>query len=96
MSDDIPTKLITTIFAVGDTIFAGTDNGIYRSTNDGETWIEANTGLSESQMILSFTKSGEYILVGTSGQGVFRSADNGENWEPCSEGLTDLYIKSFS
>ncbi|MCZ7615734.1 MAG: hypothetical protein M5T52_19845 [Ignavibacteriaceae bacterium] len=43
-----------TSFAVGGTmIFAGTYDGIFRSTNDGQDWIGVNTGLSNT-IISSF------------------------------------------
>ena len=55
-----------------DTLFAGTDsNGVYLSTDSGQTWIEINSGLPDSTRVWSLAKSGENIFAGT-GKGIWK------------------------
>ncbi|MFN8359885.1 MAG: T9SS type A sorting domain-containing protein [Candidatus Kapaibacterium sp.] len=70
-------------FAVnGNTLFTGTNNGIYRSTNNGENWERINTGLRGDTIVLCLTVSGSTVFAGTSKGGIFRSTDNGDSWIP--------------
>lgn len=73
--------------AIKDTIiFAGTgDYGIFRSTDNGLTWTDANYGIS-SKLITSIIIKGDNVFAGT-GNGVFISKDNGAGWEPVNNSL---------
>lgn len=63
----------------------GSKNGLFYSSNDGDSWT--NIGLV-GETILSITvKENGTIFVGTT-HGVFRSADNGDNWDAVNTGLT--------
>jgi len=68
------------------TIFAGTAfYGIFRSTDNGLTWTEANAGMS-TKLIHSIIIKGDDIFAGT-GNSVYISKDNGANWESVNNGL---------
>jgi pimeloyl-ACP methyl ester carboxylesterase len=71
----------TMIINSSNHIFVGTyDKGIYRSTNNGISWIQTNSGLTNF-VISSFAISPEgYILCATLGGGIFRSTNNGDSW----------------
>jgi photosystem II stability/assembly factor-like uncharacterized protein len=65
-------------------ILAGTPDGLFRSTDNGRTWIERSVGL-RSFAVTSFGASADgAIFAGTvagEGQGeVYRSTDNGDRW----------------
>lgn len=63
-------------------IIAGTmDGGIFRSTDDGETWIHSSTGLT-SDRVASLAADSTNIFAGTASEsgGVFRSTDEGRTW----------------
>jgi photosystem II stability/assembly factor-like uncharacterized protein len=68
-------------------LYAGTDSGVYVSTNNGTDWVQKNAGLLDSE-IFSFavTPSGT-VLAGTEGSGIFRSTNFGDTWEAANEGL---------
>lgn len=81
-------------------------NGVYRSTDNGATWVNANTGLPNptiiGRIVLSFAPSNSLVVyAGISGDfdfngsemiGVYRSADNGQTWERMSQdGETSHY-----
>jgi len=65
--------------ASGD-IFAGVWNeGVFRSSDNGDSWTPINTGLTNPFIeAININSSGD-ILAGTNG-GVFRSTNNGDNW----------------
>ena len=77
-----------------DYIFiAGYENGIFRSTNNGENWTQVNNGLPKHFPYIQclVVGSNNYIYAGAFGSGVFRSTDNGENWNK----ISDISIRIF-
>jgi len=75
-------------------IFIGTNGGLFRSTNNGETWTL--TSLTNSGVTTIFISSEGYILAGADGKGLFRSMDNGESWRPINNGLTSFGISDIA
>lgn len=70
--------------------------GIFRSSNHGENWNPANTGLPTIDIrCLAANPINGYLFVGTSGAGIFRSIDNGNNWKSVNVGLTNLHIQTI-
>jgi photosystem II stability/assembly factor-like uncharacterized protein len=73
-------------------VFAGTDyHGVFRSTNQGLSWSQVNTGLTTLD-IAAFGISNTNLFSGTLGGGVFLSQDNGASWNAVNEGLTNLIV----
>ncbi|MBI5733298.1 T9SS type A sorting domain-containing protein [Candidatus Jorgensenbacteria bacterium] len=69
------------IFA-GVTYYEYTDGlGVYRSTDNGETWEWKNNGLGYRAVFTLTVDSADYIFAGTPRDGIFRSKDNAETWE---------------
>jgi photosystem II stability/assembly factor-like uncharacterized protein len=63
-------------------LYASAANGIYKSTNDGVTWIQINNGLYDINNINSVAidpVNAIYVFVG-SGTTIFKSTDGGLNW----------------
>jgi photosystem II stability/assembly factor-like uncharacterized protein len=80
-------------------LFAGTDNGVYVSTNEGVTWTAANNGLPKSSYdtsrytgVRALASSGSNVFVATEHNGVFLSSDDGATWNSISAGLRDSNI----
>jgi hypothetical protein len=67
--------------------FAGTNAGVFLSTNNGTSWTEVNSGLM-NMTVLSLAVNGGNIFAGTSGGGVFLSSNNGTSWSAVNSGLT--------
>jgi ligand-binding sensor domain-containing protein len=68
-------------------LFAGTiSGGVYRTENNGEIWIGANSGLFADNVLSLHAHSGN-LFAGTGSGGVFQSPDNGASWTAISEGL---------
>lgn len=67
------------------TLFAGTASGLYRSTNDGNTWTRS----TDPATSLAFHPTQKKVLyAGTQGS-VARSLDGGTTWTPLSQDLPD-------
>ncbi|MCP3959024.1 MAG: putative baseplate assembly protein [bacterium] len=83
-------------------LFAGTDQGVFRSTKHGRRWQACNQGLpgfdpetgectaTVLALLLEIDRRARatFLFAGTD-QGVYRSLDQGESWEPASGGLPD-------
>ena len=85
--------VVTCMAANGSNIFVAIENeGIYRSTDYGQTWLPANNGLTDSLWlniirplnVSALTINGNYIYAGTqgSGKGMYISTNNGQSWVP--------------
>ncbi len=78
-------------------IFAGTvDRGVFRSTNNGESWLQINTGLTEPDVFSLAINSDGDIFAGTRIGGVFRSTDNGDTWRPVNTGLAATFVRTLA
>lgn len=76
---------IPTVFAsLGNTLFAADFEGVFVSTNNGESWTPTNAGLPETPSIIKLAASGSNIYAGTAGQGVYVSPNNGQSWTPAN------------
>lgn len=59
------------------TLFIGTDRGIFKTDNSGETWKQVYAG-----ELVGHLAESEGVLLSTSMGKIIRSTDNGENWAP--------------
>jgi photosystem II stability/assembly factor-like uncharacterized protein len=77
----------------GGDIFVGADfvggaGGVFRSTDQGDSWVEINHGVIQTDVRALAINSSGHIFAGTyPGSGVFRSTDNGDSWVPVNNGL---------
>ncbi|MBD2355994.1 putative baseplate assembly protein [Tolypothrix sp. FACHB-123] len=78
------------------TLFAGTaDNGVYISSDNGETWEENNQGLTDVH-IRCLDIISDKIFVGTDSGGVFRRTINNSEWQEINQGLRNIDIRSIT
>ncbi len=86
-------------FAVGlsGEIFAGLGNGggVYRSVDNGSSWVRCEGGLV-GMSIMSLFMSGGQLYAGTFGNGIYRSPDHGKSWVKIDLGYSDIYGSSFA
>ena len=89
----------------GTNIFAGTEDGVFLSTNNGNNWTAANSGISENAAIdhlsVSTNNSGGTTLVASSSSygiyhfdGVYLSTNSGVDW--IQIGLTNVRISALA
>jgi photosystem II stability/assembly factor-like uncharacterized protein len=70
-------KKINTVFeTAGGTLLIGSDFGLYKSTNNGETWKHIPAGGGIMKLVES-----NGVLMASGGRGILRSTDDGENWD---------------
>src|SRR5438067_2034559 len=80
-----------------DHVFVGTQGGgVFRSTDNAETWTAVNNGLDSPSVRSLAINSGGDIFAGTFYGGVYRSTDNGENWTLLNTGHAGLYVPSLA
>lgn len=80
----------------GTTLYAGTADGVFRSTNDGTSWTAASTGLTR-RSIGTLAVSETDIYAGSDGAGgVFHSSDNGTNWTDVTDDVIDRGVTALA
>jgi photosystem II stability/assembly factor-like uncharacterized protein len=80
-------SFIKGLVASGNNIVAGTDEGIYYTSDGGDNWNPTN---APNINIPSLASSGNYVYAAIpSGAGIYRSLDNGVNWSLSLQSTVD-------
>jgi hypothetical protein len=79
-----PAKVLFSSF-IGD-VYAGSSNGILKSTDNGDSWKPINDGLP-STLITSITGDAHENIYSASDKGAFILKSNSTRWEDISDGL---------
>lgn len=74
--------------AIPSTIFAGTTEGFWRSTNGGNSWMLNTSRTLEINAIAVHPKDPQMVYIGTNNYGVMLSRDGGKNFLPSNEGFS--------
>jgi len=77
-------KNVYQLLVKGDTIYAATVDGIYKSTNAGNNWVKKSSGINIGPGALyefaeSIFEHNNELFAGA-WSGIYRSADGAENW----------------
>jgi photosystem II stability/assembly factor-like uncharacterized protein len=77
-------------------IYAATwGGGIFKTTDNGQTWAQLNSGLPNLN-VFSVAINGSRIFAGTNTSGVFISENNGLSWQEINTGLTNKNINMLT
>jgi hypothetical protein len=86
---------LLTIPGQADLVYAGTNNGVFRSTDAGLTW--SATGLTQQvKTLVAEPGSPQELYAGTYGAGVYSSTDGGLTWTQMNTGLTCNKVLSLA
>jgi photosystem II stability/assembly factor-like uncharacterized protein len=88
---------IWTLAYKGTTIFAGTERGIFKSTDNAKSWIDVSSGIPNpsSRYVYALLIVENKIFAGTDA-GVFLSTDNGSSWNEKNNGLTYPIVSTLT
>ena len=88
-------KSLTGVVASEGVILAGTAEGIWRSSDNGRSWSEANEALAirHIRWMAGSADAPSIIFVGTEPAGIFVSRDSGKTWHQNAE-VGDLRDKN--
>lgn len=77
-------KTVQEVFVLGDTLYAATVDGIYRSTNWGDLWVKKSSGITigpgaTAEFCESLFEYNGNLFTGAY-NAIYRSTDYAENW----------------
>lgn len=66
--------------------------GVFKSTDNGVTWAQANDGLDVTKNITSLALKGDSILAGSYQKALYYSSNNGTTWVNIGTGITNQQV----
>jgi photosystem II stability/assembly factor-like uncharacterized protein len=82
--------LIRSLCVAGPSLFSATEDGVYRSDDNGINWVASNSGIQNTMIISLFEYKSSLYATNNHGQ-VYKSID-GKNWEPLKEHLSNDHV----
>ena len=82
-------NIVITLTVNGTNIYAGTTAGLFKSTDNGNSWNTVNSGLGTTYILFLYSFN-SYLFAGTYNGGVYESSNGGANWINISTGLQNL------
>ena len=102
MTNGLPPSLEVRAVAIhplqSDVVFAGTNDGVYRSASHGDHWRRLSLRIEGSVVwsLLFRPRAPSVMYAGTAPAQIFRSGDGGDSWEPLPLTLgSDVVTMSF-
>ena len=69
------------------TILLGTHNGLFKSTDQGKTFVDAKPGIQGEFMNFAYDAKNNIIYAGGHGLGIVKSTDGGATWTKTDAGI---------
>lgn len=76
-------------------LFAATNNSVWRSDDDGDTWTQLTVGPSINSLRSLVSSPDDDLFVGTYNSKIFRSTDNGDTWTEMFTAANDIGAFAF-
>lgn len=95
VNNGIPKAHIWTIAydSTTETLYVAPESeGIWRSSDHGETWELTDGALIGARVTRIETAPNGDVYIGTQTQGAFKSTNQGENWTPLNPGLDSPFV----
>lgn len=86
---------ITSMTALGNTLYVAGMGGVYRRSTDQQEWEPANAGLVAADGASSIVVSGSDLYVLNGGK-VFHSSTGGDAWESFQDGMDSEFITQLA
>jgi len=92
----------TAFAVVGKQLFAGTEYGVFVSTDQGMSWRPINRDLpsfskyDDRKIIAALAVSGDTLFAGEKNFGVFRFDSQSQSWTEVNNGLSSLNVNTFA
>ncbi|MEW6542903.1 MAG: hypothetical protein AB1411_04750 [Nitrospirota bacterium] len=79
-----------------DTIYAGSNNGLFKSTNRGDSWSRIGQSLPDQYVSTVVVDPTSPLTLYVGGRaGIFKSLDGGRTWQAMNDGLETLNIRTI-
>jgi photosystem II stability/assembly factor-like uncharacterized protein len=78
--------------------YLGTSNGVYLSTDNGNSWIHSSIGLpsgSSTNFVYALASKGNTIFAGTQ-NGVYQTTNNGNSWVAVNSGMSNIPVTTLA
>ena len=84
----LPGASVNDVVISGNTLYSGTYNGVFRSTDGATSWQPVNSGLNNTQALTVYQLllTGGVLYAATV-DGIYRSSNLGSNWIKKSDGI---------
>ncbi len=79
-------ELINSVAASGNYVFLGNEDGIYVSSDRGQSWKKSNALIKDTCITSMYFANGT-VIAGNSTGGVYKSNDNGKSWNLINSGI---------
>jgi photosystem II stability/assembly factor-like uncharacterized protein len=86
----------STKYASDDTLWAATATGLFVSSDDGQTWAGATTGMTETNVSFVEAIAGDVTRMFAGKRTIHRSDDSGATWTPLHTFAADVESISVS
>jgi uncharacterized protein (TIGR03437 family) len=96
VSNGLPNPEVEALKVIGGTLFAATHRGVFRSSDNGQSWRSANLLPDSPLIIFAFEAAGANIIAATEEKGVYLSSDQGESWTEINTGLTNKFTQALA
>jgi photosystem II stability/assembly factor-like uncharacterized protein len=94
-NNGLPSLFISAIYAKENgVIFLGT-SGIYKSTDNGFSWVEKSPMIDIMMNSITSDLEGNLWVNYYFQDGIYKSSDDGESWKQCNSGLDNTNVKSI-
>lgn len=91
-------ELVYCLAKAGSDLFAGTQNGLMKSTDNGLTWNYVQNDLYYATAVTAlYVKSADEMYIGTGSMGMFVTNDGGETLEDMNDGVgNNLFVSCIT